>query len=149
MSLSDVLTQDRVCVLSTDKKETALNALIQILAKAPQVESEDELAKAILERERLMSTGIGLGLAVPHVRLPSVTGVVMAAGISDRDITDYESLDGKPVRIIFMIAARNDQHAAYLRLLAVVSGRLKEAQLREKLLGQRDPTALYETLIHV
>jgi len=148
LSLSDVLAPDRVCMLSTDNKEAALSALIRVLAKTPQVGDEEALTKAILERERLMSTGIGLGLAVPHVRLPSVTSIVMAVGISDRDIIDYESLDDKPVRMIFMIAARQDQHTAYLRLLSVVSGRLKDAQLREKLLEIRDPTELYEALIH-
>ena len=146
--LRDVLTPDRVCMLSTDKKDAALSALIKVLATAPQVGDAAELTKAILERERLMSTGIGLGLAVPHVRIASVTSVVMAVGISDRDITDYESLDGKAVRIIFMIAARPDQHAAYLRFLSLVSGRLKDAQLRRKLLDTREPVDLYETLIH-
>jgi PTS system nitrogen regulatory IIA component len=147
MSLSNVLIQDRICMLSTDKKEAALSALIRVLATSPEVGDEDALTKAILERERLMSTGIGLGLAVPHVRLPSVTGVVMAVGISDRDITDYESLDGKPVRMLLMIAARQDQHAAYLRLLSLVSGRLKNEQFRTSLLETRDPAALYNMLI--
>lgn len=148
MSLRDVLTQDRVCMLSTDKKKVALIALIRVLAKTPQVGNEESLTEAIFERERLMSTGIGLGLAVPHVRLSSVTGIVMAVGISARDITDYESLDGKPVRMVFMIAAREDQHAAYLRLLSLVSGRLKDAQVRQKLLDTRDLTKIYEALIH-
>jgi len=105
------------------------------------------LTQAIWERERLMSTGIGLGLAVPHVRLPSVSGVVMAVGISDQDIVDYESLDGHPVRAIFMIAARADQHATYLRLLSLVSAKMKDADLRQTLLALRDPTAFYSLLI--
>jgi PTS system nitrogen regulatory IIA component len=71
----------------------------------------------------------------------------MAAGVSTRDIRDYESLDGKPVRLILMIAARPDQHAAYLRLLAQVSSRLKNDSLRGRLLTCRDSVSFYDSLV--
>lgn len=90
-----------------------------------------------------MSTGIGFNVAVPHVRLDSVKDLVMAVGISRRDITDYESLDEKPVRIICMVAARSDQHAQYLKTLGLVSSVLKSEEIREALLEAPDAQAAY------
>jgi len=80
---------------------------------------------------------------VPHVRLDSVTNLVAAVGVSGSDITDYESLDEKSVRIVCMVAARSDQHAKYLKTLSAVSRTLKHESVREALLEARDPETAY------
>jgi len=145
--LDNVLTIDRVRMIDAATKAEALNELIECLGEAPQVRDGDELARAVFEREALMSTGIGLGVAVPHVRLASVTDLVMAAGLSRRGIADYESLDGRPVHVIFLIAARYDQHATYIRLLSNISRRVKDDDLRERLLGAKDARDFYNALM--
>ena len=92
--------------------------MIDVLATSAQVRDKDELADAVFKREAIMSTGIGLGMAVPHVRIASVDELVMAIGISRPGIHDYASLDDKPVHLVFLIAAPKGQHAEYLRLLS-------------------------------
>jgi PTS system nitrogen regulatory IIA component len=87
-----------------------------------------------------------MGIAVPHVRLASVTAPVMSAGICRTPITDYESLDGVPVHLIFMIAAGQYQHAEYLRLLSSLSLRLKSEKLRNALAAAPDTLTFYQTL---
>jgi nitrogen PTS system EIIA component len=84
---------------------------------------------------------------VPHVRMPSVSKMVMAAATSRSFITDYASLDGMPVRLIFMIVAGQGQHAEYLRLLASIGRRIKVGLLRDQLLDARDPRAFYDLLV--
>jgi PTS system nitrogen regulatory IIA component len=93
-----------------------------------------------------MSTGIGFGVAVPHVRLSSVTDLTMALGASRQEIKDYESLDGKPVRIICMVAAGQNQHSEYLRALAAVSSRLKDPEVRESVLAAESEAAIFDLL---
>jgi PTS system nitrogen regulatory IIA component len=94
-----------------------------------------------------MSTGIGMGIAVPHVRLASVTGPVMCVGICRNPLTDYESLDGVPVRLLFMIAAGQGQHVQYLRLLSSLSLRFKDDDLRDALMSASDPKTFYRILV--
>lgn len=146
VAVGDVLSPDRVVLMDVGKKVEALNTLIATLGGAPQVKSADELANEIFEREKLMSTGIGFSVAVPHVRLSSVTDLVMAVGINKNDITDYIALDERPVRIICMVAARADQHAQYLKTLGAVSSLLKTDAVRDALLAAPSAEAAYGIL---
>lgn len=91
-----------------------------------------------------MSTAIGRGIAIPHVRLSSVTDLVVAVGISKCDIVDFASFDDSPVRILFMIASAYNQHAYYLQTLSYFSSKLKNAELRETLLKAVEPQAVYD-----
>jgi PTS system nitrogen regulatory IIA component len=136
--LRSVLDPSRVLHLDCTRKVDALNALIDCLAEAPQVRDREELAKGVFHREGLMSTGIGVGIAVPHVRLDTVSDIVMAAASCKEPITDYESLDGEPVRLIFLIAAGRDQHAQHIKLLSAISSRLRNESLRNALSAAPD-----------
>lgn len=147
IAVGDVLTPERIVILDTNRKEEALNKIIDCIAEAPQVKDKDALAREIYQREELMSTGIGFNVAVPHVRLDSVTELVMAVGLCKQDITDYASLDEQPVRIICMVAARADQHAQYLKTLGTVSAALKGAEVRDALLKCEDPKDAYAILV--
>jgi PTS system nitrogen regulatory IIA component len=110
------------------------------------VKSEGDLREGIFRREELMSTGIGGGIAIPHVRLESVKDLAVALGICRTPITDYPSLDNRPVEIIIMIAAASDQHAYYLKTLAYLSGLLKDRTTREFILSSEDTERIYEVL---
>jgi len=144
--LSSALSTERILLLECSTKKEALEELIRCLAQAPEVRDPDELRRGIFHREELMSTGIGMGIAVPHVRLASVDKPVMCVGICRNPVTDYESLDDQPVRIILMIAAGKDQHAQYLRLLSSVSARLKDEHLRNALVDAPDAETVYRLL---
>mgnify|MGYP005640054205 CR=1 FL=1 len=140
------LAPERVLMLDCRTKKQALQALLACLATAPEVTDPQELAKGIWHREELMSTGIGLGVAVPHVRLASVRDIVMAVGVSREDILDYESLDGRPVRIIFMVAAPAGQHGQYIRLLSAITSRLKDEAFRRAVLEAPDAASIFRLL---
>ena len=94
-----------------------------------------------------MSTAIGRGIAIPHVRLASVTDLVMAVGISRTDIIDFNTIDDTPVRLLFMIAAAYNQHSYYLQTLSFFSSRLKNQELRDGLLAVETPMDAYNLLI--
>ena len=141
-----ILSVHRVLFLDYSSKRDALLALAENLAAAPQVKNRQELATEILKREELMSTAIGCGIAIPHVRLSSITDLVVSVGISRADIVDFRPLDDEPVRLVFMIAAAHNQHAYYLQTLSWFSARLKNKELRDSLLSAKTPQEVYDLL---
>lgn len=143
IAISDVLNPARIVLFNTHSKQDMLENLIECLGNTEEITDTKALEKEIFIREELMSTGIGFNVAVPHVRLESVTNLVMAVGISQTDITDYGSLDEQPIRIVCMVAARADQHAQYLKTLGVVSASLKSKNIRDSLLEAPDSTSAY------
>jgi PTS system nitrogen regulatory IIA component len=147
VQIQNILSPDRILFLNHSKKRDALVALAENLAGAPQIKSRQELVAEILRREELMSTAIGRGIAIPHVRLSSVTDLVVSVGVSQTDIIDFQSLDDVPVRLLFMIAAAYNQHAYYLQTLSFFSSKLKSGDLRASLVAAKTPQDVYSLLV--
>ena len=141
-----VLTPGRVRFVEGGTKDQVLRDMIDVLAESPHVQDKAALTQAIFKREAIMSTGIGLGLAVPHIRIASVRELVMAVAVSRAGINDYGSLDDKPVHLVFLIAAPEGKHADYLRLLSAISSRAKA--LNGRLLECSDAMIFYDVLVH-
>jgi len=142
-----ILSLHRILFINYPCKKDALLALAENLAASPQIKNRQELTTEILKREDLMSTAIGCGIAIPHVRLSSITDLVVSVGISRTDITDFYPLDNEPVRLVFMIAAAYNQHAYYLQTLSWFSTRLKNRELREALLKAQTEQEVYKLLV--
>jgi PTS system nitrogen regulatory IIA component len=147
IQVESIISPDRIVFLNYSSKRDALMALAENLANAPQVKNREELAAEIIKREDLMSTAIGRGIAIPHVRLASVTDLVVSVGISRAGIVDFQALDDEPVRLLLMIAASYNQHAYYLQTLSFFSARLKNANLRNALLQAETVQEVYGLLI--
>jgi len=146
VQMEAILSPDRILFFDYPAKRDALLALAKNLSTAPQVKNSQELTLEILKREELMSTAIGRGIAIPHVRLSSITDLVVSVGISRVDITDFNPLDDEPVRLLFMIAAAYNQHANYLQTLSFFSARLKNPLLRDSLLNAQTAAEAYNLL---
>ena len=129
----------------SDKKSILLD-MIEVLSKLPESGDRGLLERGIFAREELMSTGMGLGIAIPHVRLPSIRDTAMAAALVRDGVADYEALDGLPVRILFMIIARENQHAEHLKIVSQLSLRLKEKNIRDALLKVEDGEEFLEII---
>jgi PTS system nitrogen regulatory IIA component len=141
-----LLSLHRILFLNHSNKRDVLLALAENLSAAPQIKNGQELAVEILKREELMSTAIGCGIAIPHVRLSSVTDLVVSVGISRAEIIGFHPMDDEPVRLVFMIAAAQNQHAYYLQTLSWFSARLKNKELRDSLLQAQTPQEVYNLL---
>jgi len=145
--LESIVSPDRIIFLNYSAKRDALLALVDNISTSPQVKNRQELAQEILKREDLMSTAIGRGIAIPHIRLSSITDLVVSVGISQTDIIDFQALDDEPVRLLFMIAAATSQHAYYLQTLSFFSNRLKNQDLKNALLAAKSPQEAYTALV--
>ena len=147
VQVQNILSPDRIVILSHSTRHDVLVALSETLGTAPQIKNRQELTVEILKREELMSTAIGRGIAIPHVRLSSVTDLVMAVGLCKNDIIDFQTIDDVPVRLLFMIAAAYNQHSYYLQTLSFFSSKLKSQTLRDGLLAATTPLEAYNLLI--
>ena len=144
--LNKVLSPDHVLLVEKSTKAEILNELIDMLGDTSVVRSKEDLRKGIFHREQLLSTGIGMGIGIPHVRLNSVKDVIIAAALVREGLPDYESLDSEPVKLVFMIVARQDQHAEHLKLLSQLSNRLKAKEFRDRLTQCIDSKTFYKLL---
>ncbi|MDR0513126.1 MAG: PTS sugar transporter subunit IIA [Treponema sp.] len=144
--LQSILSPDRVIFLNHQAKRDALLALVDNISTSPQIKNRQELAHEILKREDLMSTSIGRGIAIPHIRLASITDLVVSVGISQTEILDFQALDEEPVRLLIMIGAATSQHAYYLQTLSFFSSLLKNTELRRSLLEAKTTEEAYNIL---
>ena len=145
ISLESIIPPERVKILESTDKEGALREMASLVAEAPEVEDAERLIEAIFERERIMSTGIGLGIAIPHAKIPQVHEFVVALGKAKSPI-EFQSLDGKPVDFIVLIAGPDDQQERYLQLLARITLKLKDAAVRRTLASATDTDAILRAL---
>jgi len=145
ISLENIIPPARTVLLDAETKDEALRELAGVVAGASEVNDADGLLEAIFEREQIMSTGIGLGIAIPHAKIPTVTDFVVGFG-KVRGGLDFNSLDGKPVHFIVMIAGPHDQQERYLQLLARITLKLKDAAVRRRLSEADDVEGILEAL---
>ena len=141
----DMISVDRIKIIEAKDKESALKEIVGLLSTAGSIRDKQEFEKAIMDREKILSTSIGIGIAIPHVRLDSVTDITIAIGVLKKGI-DYESFDGQPVNIIIMIASPSGAHREYLRTLAKIALFLKNPTLRNKILSAETPGEIYAAM---
>jgi len=133
MKVLDYLEIDSISVdLKAKDKSEAISELCDILKSQGKIKESQPLTEALLQREKLGSTGIGQGIAIPHAKSESLDKVVAALGISKRGL-DFESLDGEPVHIIFLLVAPPDSAGLHLKILARISRLLKDKFFRQSL----------------
>ena len=146
ITLAHILTPDRVVFIEERTKEAALIRMVDVLSSAKEVTDRDDLLTHIFYREELMSTGIGMGIAIPHTRIKSVDDLVVAFGICRTPLTDYQSLDEAPVKLIIMIAAESQQHAQHIKTLSMVTRILKDKQRYQGIISATNEDDVYKIL---
>lgn len=132
-SIDKMISTDRIVELKSSKKDEVLTELIGLTCTSSLVTDKKELRDKIFEREKVVSTGVGVGLATPHAKIASVKDFVISIGFS-RDGLDFESLDGNPTHIVVLIACNNSQSADFLKVLAHIVKYLKLATVQRRIL---------------
>ena len=141
------LLGDRILVLHGSlTKEDVLNTLIDRLAQVEGMVPHADLAWGIFHRESLMSTGSGNGIAVPHVRLENIDSPSMALAVCPDGVSDYQSPDNQPVKLVFMVVAGGQQRATHLKILASIGSLFYDGRLKAAFLASPDPENCQEIL---
>lgn len=136
--LESMFEESRIVDLKETSKEGAIQELVQVITASDLIEDKEDFLKAIIEREKVISTGVGIGIALPHVKIPCVRDFVAALGRSHKGI-DFNSLDDQPVHIIVMIGASDRQSGDFLKILAQLVLKLKDKEIRKKVMLAGSP----------
>jgi PTS system nitrogen regulatory IIA component len=146
MKIGDILPEDLVIAsLRGRAKSDVIEELARVVSDHRADIDHDRLVEALEERERLNSTALGEGVAIPHGKLPGLKQVVAAFGRSLEGV-DFQSLDGKPTHLFFLLAAPEDSAGAHLKALARISRLLKDEAFRARLMSATDAAELYAAI---
>lgn len=144
MKISDILTENLVATgLPGNTKNEVIDAMIELVASSPKVMDKEKVRKAIFEREEIMSTGVGNGFAIPHGKTEAVSDIVAAFAVTAQPI-DYQSLDEKPVRLVFLLVGKDNLVGPHIKLLSRISRLMNKEEFRKRLLDLKSPGEILE-----
>lgn len=133
MKILDVLSKETINVdMQARDKKGILDELVAPVAAAAG-ENHEKLVKVLMERERLGSTGIGGGIGIPHGKLKNLQSLILGFGLSRQGV-DFESMDGRPTHIFFLLLTPENSAGMHLKLLARISRMLKNTDFKERLM---------------
>ena len=145
MRISEILNEQMVLTdLQGNSKEDVINALVDLIGSSTKVLDKEKVRKAIFDREKLMSTGVGNGFAIPHGKTDAVTDIVAAFAVTAEPI-DFDAMDKKPVRLVFLLVGKDNMVGPHIKLLSRISRLMTKEQFRTKLLGLRSTNDILET----
>ena len=147
MKISELLNpQAIVADLQSRDKNRVLAELTDALVSCEPSLKRDEVINVLLEREKLGSTGIGDGVAIPHGKLGGIPELMLVFGRSRQGV-DFESMDGHPAYLFFLLVAPEESVGVHLKTLARISKLLKDVSVRQKLLNAADRKAIYQVIL--
>lgn len=132
-----------VVFLDSSSRDEAIDRMVDVIYQSDQVEDREAFHRAILEREKIVSTGIGMGVAIPHAKLTGFENFFIAIGILNKGI-DWHAMDGAPVRLILMIGGPDDKQTEYLQLLSGLTIAIKDEERRKALLTEKSAEKIIE-----
>lgn len=124
--------------MKAESKNAAIEELVELAAGSNMVKDSGQLLADVKEREELVTTGVGYGVAFPHAKTKSVKGIVIVFGRNETGI-DFDAMDHRPVHLFFLIAAPEDAIGAHLNVMARLSYLMKSEENRQALLDASSP----------
>ncbi len=139
MNMLDILSAESTIVgLKGETKEDIIGELVDALPEAGVVTDREKVLQAVLEREKIMSTGIGDGIAIPHGKSDAVTRLAAALGTQRRGV-DFEALDGEPAYVFLLLVSPANVSGPHIKALARISRLLKNDDFKKKLTAATTP----------
>jgi PTS system nitrogen regulatory IIA component len=134
VAISAYLDPCLVLFLESETRDDALREIVSLLQRNGKLKDPDAFYLAVLEREKIISTGIGLAVAVPHAKLQGYDEFFIAVGIQIKKGIEWNALDAAPVRLVFMIGGPDDKQTEYLKILSLLTLAIKNEERRKKLM---------------
>lgn len=144
MKVSELLKPEFIISdLTGIKKEDVINELIDLFVNDPRVTDLEKVRTAVLDREKIMSTGVGKGFAIPHGKTGAVTEILAAFGKTTRPI-DYQSLDSQPVHLVFLLVGKDNLVSTHIKLLSRISRMMNKDEFRKSLIDAESNEQILE-----
>ena len=143
MNLSDYLNGSRIVLnLQGESKQQVLEKLVEILGNQISI-NQQNIVDLLEVREKLSTTGIGFGIAIPHCKSSEVSDLQVVVGRFEQGV-DFDALDGKPVKLLFLLIAPEQSSSEHLKVLAKIARIAKDEEIRQKILQITDPNAVFD-----
>ncbi|MCC5877817.1 MAG: PTS sugar transporter subunit IIA [Candidatus Sumerlaeia bacterium] len=146
LDLESLLTTERVTELTSVYKPDVLEEMILLMGRSDRVDDLPQLREKVLERESKISTGVGMGIAIPHVKISTIRDFVMAVGVS-REGIDFDSLDKAPTHIVVMIGCNVSQSGEFLKVLSRLVSGLRDPMVQEAILDAKSPQVIRDLFV--
>jgi nitrogen PTS system EIIA component len=147
MTISKYLDERLVVFLDEPTRDAAIEKLVDVLDKAGKLRNRRDFHKAILDREKIVSTGIGIGVAIPHAKLEGYSDFFIAIGVQKKKGIDWNALDGSDVKLIFMIGGPENKQTEYLKILSRLTQAVKDEERRKKILKTNLPGEVIDQFV--
>lgn len=141
--LSAYIKRDLILFLDATTRDESIEVLVEKLRETGTITNPVEFYQAILEREKLVSTGIGMGVALPHAKMESCPKFFIALGILSKGV-NWKAIDHAPVRLVFIIGGPDDKQTEYLQILSSLTQFVKNEEIRKKLLTLNSKEAIMD-----
>jgi fructose-specific phosphotransferase system IIA component len=133
MKISEILTEELISVgMEPKDKDDAIRMMIDIAARSGKILDKEKVCECVFEREKLVSTGVGKGFAIPHGKTDEISDVTAAFGIVKTPI-DFDSIDSEPVKFIFLLIGKDSLLNTHIKLLSRISRLMNNDKFRDKL----------------
>lgn len=147
MQLTELLSPERIKIpLDASTKDEILAELVEVVGANTNVQDLDEVLRAVREREEVLSTGIGGGVAIPHGKTAGISDLALVAGVKPEGI-DFEALDGKPVKLFFLLVGPESAAGQHVKALSRISRLLRRDSFRVRLMEARTPEDFYSVIV--
>ncbi len=144
MKLMEILSEDRVRIpLENTDKNKIIEEMVGMIDESSPLKNKDQILQAVLAREAVMSTGVGDEIAIPHGKSEGVDDIIAALGIT-REPVDFNSLDNKPVRLIWLLVGPQDKTGPHLKALSRISRLMHQKNFRDRLMDTMKPEDIIE-----
>jgi PTS system nitrogen regulatory IIA component len=139
MEIIDYLDDRLISFLDVETRDEAIDALIDLVCQVGVLQNKPKFRSAVMHREDLVSTGIGLGIAIPHAKLSDLNDFFIVIGIQRKKGIDWNALDKAPVRLIFLIGGPDHRQSEYLQILSRLTAAIKDVDRRKEILKVETP----------
>jgi PTS system nitrogen regulatory IIA component len=150
VTLSEFVQEGVICFLEAGSRDEALDQMVEALSDAGELDDKVEFREAIYRREKIVSTGIGMGVAIPHAKLPTFNRFFLAVGLQKtNEGIKWDAENTPPVRLVFLIGGPANRQTEYLNILSLLTAAIKDEDRRKNLINSKtkeDVLALFEGL---
>lgn len=144
MKVSELLNEDNILLdVEANDKYELIDKLIDVVANSGKVLDKEKVRNCVYEREKILSTGVGKGFAVPHGKTDAITDIVIAFAITKEPL-DYEALDNQPVRLVLLMVGKDSLVSSHIKLLSRISRLMNNDEFRENLLNAKTKQEVLE-----
>jgi len=141
--VADLLDPDLICYLDSKTRDDTLDALIDLASASKKLTNKQSFREGIFERESIISTGIGVGVAIPHAKMSDIDEFFLCVGVLSEPV-DWDAIDKMPVRLVFLIGGPENRQTQYLQILSQLTYAIKDEDKRKQMIFSNCPADILE-----